>query len=323
MRKPIVFMFSGQGSQYYQMGRELYENRPRFKLWMDHCDIYVKSTTGHSLIDTLYGDFDKSYVFDDLLLTNPALVSIEFCLAQLLKEAKIQPDVLLGYSLGEFTAAVIAGVLTLEDGIELCAEVAKALKKYSPTGGMLAVISQEDIIHKHPEAFQRCQISGRNFDNNFVVSGLEKDVSDLQKYLSEKNILTQRLAVKFAFHSDILEPFQATFKSVTELFNYSLPRIPIYSCSTESKIKTVHEQHLWQVLREPVNFANTIKHILRTDDYIFIDVGPSGTLSTSVKYCLPKESKSIYLETMNQFGKDISVLDKTVSKISEMQLDIA
>lgn len=314
-------MFSGQGSQYLQMGCELYEKNSRFKLWMDHCDIYIKSATGHSMIDTLYRGYGKNYIFDDILLTNPALVSIEFCLAQLLKEAKIQPDFLLGYSLGEFTAAVIAGVLTLEEGIELCVEVAKILKSDSPSGGMLAVISQENIVHQHQKAFQRCQVSGRNFDNNFVVSGLEKDVNDLQNYLSENGILTQRLAVKFAFHSDIMEPFQYIFRSVTEGFNFRMPLIPIYSCTTGSQIKAVHEHHLWKVLREPVDFANTINRILDEGDFTFVDVGPSGSLSTSVKYCLPKSSDSIYLETMNQFGKDVNVLDKTLSRISEMKFD--
>ncbi|WP_075185095.1 acyltransferase domain-containing protein [Teredinibacter haidensis] len=323
MRKPVVFMFSGQGSQYFQMGRELYETHPRFKLWMDHCDIYVKSATGHSLIETLYGDFDKSHAFDDIVLTNPALVSIEFCLAQLLTEAKIQPDYLLGYSLGEFTAAVVAGVLTLEEGIELCVEVAKALKKYSPAGGMLAIISKEDIVQQHPQAFERCQVSGRNFENNFVVSGLEKDVSELQKYLSEKGVLTQRLAVKFAFHSDIMEPLKSTFKAITELFNYSAPRISIYSCTAGSKITALHEHHLWKVLREPVNFADTIKQVLNEGDFTFIDVGPSGTLSTSVKYCLPTDSGSNFMETMNQFGKDASVLEKTLTKLSDTRLEFA
>ncbi|NQZ12186.1 MAG: acyltransferase domain-containing protein, partial [Algicola sp.] len=120
MKKPIVFMFSGQGAQYYHMGKELYECHPRFALWMDHCDEIVEPLIGTSLIDILYDEsVTKGDPFDRVLYTNPALLCIQYSLSRVLMEMDIQPDYLLGYSLGEFTAAVVSGVMSLEEGLEL------------------------------------------------------------------------------------------------------------------------------------------------------------------------------------------------------------
>ncbi|MEZ2221549.1 acyltransferase domain-containing protein [Rhizobium sp. RCC_161_2] len=317
MRKPIVFMFSGQGSQYFQMGRELYEHHPRFRLWMDHCDTLVKDATGRSLTATLYGDHDRTERFDDILLTNPALLSIEFCLARLLREAGISPDYLLGYSLGELTSSVVADALSLEEGIRLSVEFAALLTSKSPAGGMLAILGDEGILHDHPDAFARCSISGRNFDTNFVVSGLAEEITRLQAYLDGAGVVTQRLAVNFAFHSPVVEPLKPFFLQMGGSFNFASPRIPIISAQKGHEIKRIDETHLWNVIRQPVDFKSTIRNLVARQDCIFIDVGPSGTLSTAVKYLLPKHASSIFLETLNQFCRDRASLEKTIFYLSD------
>jgi acyl transferase domain-containing protein len=316
MRKPIVFMFSGQGSQYFQMGRELYDHHPRFRLWMDHCDALVKDATGRSLKATLYGGSDRTDRFDDILLTNPALLSIEFCLAKLLQEAGISPDYLLGYSLGELAGSVVAGVLSLEEGIRLAVEFAELLTMKSPAGGMLAILGDEGMIDDHPDAFTRCSISGRNFDTNFVVSGLAEEITKLQTYLTGFGIVTQRLAVNFAFHSPVVEPLKPLFLQMSGSFNYSPPRTPMISAQKGQEIAGVDETHLWDVIRQPVDFKSTIRKLASQQDCIFIDIGPSGTLSTAVKYLLPKNTSSIFLATLNQFGQDRATLEKTISSLS-------
>lgn len=317
MRRPIIFMFSGQGSQYFQMGRELYDHHPRFRLWMDYCDVLVKDATGQSLTATLYGGHDRMDRFDDILLTNPALLSIEFCLAKLLQEAGICPDYLLGYSLGELAACVVAEVLSLEQGIRLATEFAQLLKKKSPAGGMLAILGNEGMIDDHPDAFARCSISGRNFDTNFVVSGLEGEIAKLQAHLGSFGIVTQRLAVNFAFHSPVIEPLRPFFLQMSGSFDYARPRIPIISAQKGQGIADVDETHLWEVIREPVDFQSTIAQLVSRQDCMFVDVGPSGTLSTAVKYLLPKNTSSIFLPTLNQFAQDRPTLNKAISRLSD------
>ncbi len=285
---------------------------------MDHCDALVKDATGRSLTATLYGGSDWTDRFDDILLTNPALLSIEFCLAKLLQEAGISPDYLLGYSLGELASSVVAGVLSLEEGIRLAVEFAQLLTMKSPAGGMLAILGDEGMIDDHPDAFTRCSISGRNFDTNFVVSGLAEEITKLQTYLTGFGfgIVTQRLAVNFAFHSPVIEPLKPFFLQMSGSFNYSPPRTPMISAQKGQEIAGVDETHLWDVIRQPVDFKSTIRKLASQQDCIFIDIGPSGTLSTAVKYLLPKNTSSIFLATLNQFGQDRATLEKTISCLS-------
>ena len=303
-------MFSGQGSQYYHMGKELYENHPRFKLWMDHCDEIVHPLIGASLMDVLYQEDNKSKPFDRILYTNPALLCIEYSLAKVLMEMEIQPDYLLGYSLGEITASVISGAVSLNEGFQLTVAYAKLLEKKSPPAAMLAIIESIDIVAKFPEAFKNCWVTGRNFHKSFVVSGLVNDIKDLQVVLSKNEIISQKLPVNYGFHTELMDPLKQDVKEIFNRVQISPIRIPIISALTAGRIKEISDNCFWKVTRHPVNFEKTIRLMLQNEDYIFIDVGPSGTLSTFVKYLLPSDSQSSHFEVMNQFGKNIKSIER-------------
>ncbi|MCW8876729.1 MAG: acyltransferase domain-containing protein [Kangiellaceae bacterium] len=315
MKKPVVFMFSGQGSQYFHMGKELYENHPRFKLWMDHCDEILLPLIGTSLVDVLYKKDNKTEAFDQILFTNPALLCVEFSLARVLMEMGIQPDYLLGYSLGEFSAAVISGAISLEDGIQLTVDYAKLLESKSEPAAMLAIISSDELAKESPELLERCWITGKNFDSNFVVSGLTEDILNLQKVLGEKNIVSQKLPVNYGFHTSLMDPIKQEFKSLVSGINVFPMRIPTISSLTSSEINDIDDDYLWNVVRQPVEFEKTIISMLDRGDFIFVDVGPSGSLATFVKYLLPENSQSLYLEAINQFGKNLSTINKLKSEL--------
>ncbi|BCH57149.1 acyltransferase domain-containing protein [Agrobacterium vitis] len=311
MRKPVVFMFSGQGSQSFQMGRELYDHHPRFRLWMDLCDRLVGEATGRSLLSVLF-EKDRAEVFDDLLFTNPALLSVEFCLATVLQEAGIHPDYLLGYSLGEFTAAVVSGVLTLEEGIELTVDLARLMQAKAVPGGMLAILGNESLPEAYPQAFAEMTVSARNFASNFVVSGTAEKISALQTVLAGLGITTQRLAVRYGFHSPVIEPLKADFLRLAEGFNYLPPRVPLISAVATGPIDHIDELHLWRAIVKPVDFRITIERMINQKACLFMDAGPSGSLATAVKYILPKDSRSGFLQTINPYGRDCEALKKAI-----------
>jgi acyl transferase domain-containing protein len=321
MKKPIVFMFSGQGSQYYQMGKELYENHPRFKLWMDHCNSIVHPLINASLIDILYRHHNKSDPFDRVLYTNPAIICIEYSLARMLMEQGIRPDYLLGYSLGEMTAAIVSGAMSLEDGIHLVVHCAQILEDETPAAGMLAIIDSKAIIQKFSDAFKNCWVTATNFNKNFVVGGLYNDIEKLHAFLKSKNIISQRLAVNYGFHTSLINPLENAIVKIGRRINFSVPNIPVISSLETDQIMDINETHLWRVTRLPVEFEKTIFTLIQKKDYIFIDVGPSGTLATFVKYILPPNSTSVYLEIMNQFGKDLSVLEKLKINLQQTGMD--
>lgn len=320
MSKPIVFMFSGQGSQYYQMGRELYENHPRFQLWMDHCDDLLYPLIDASLVDIIYHDEQpKSALFDNIIYTNPALLSVEYCLARILMESGIKPDYLLGYSLGEFSAAVVSGAIELEQGLELVVAFARQLEATMAPAGMLAVIESPGLMTQYPQWFERCWLSGSNFDRNFVVSGLADDLNTLQQQLKAQNVMHQRLAVNYGFHTQLIDPLKNTFKQLMKSVELADMNIPIYSALTKSQLTELNNEYFWQVVRTPVNFEQTVQSMIQKQDYRFIDVGPSGTLATFVKYIQGDKGNSEGFELINQYGKNLRSLDNVLSEFGGVQ----
>lgn len=316
MDKPIVFMFSGQGSQYFQMGRELYDNHPRFKVWMDHCSDVAEPLLGCSLVDIIYDESKgKTEPFDQLEYSNPALLSIEYSLARVLMESGIEPDYLLGYSLGEFSAAVVSGAIDLEDGLELVINAAELLNEQLPPGGMLAIIESTDLMTQKADWFQNVWLTGRNFAKNFVVGGHAADLDALDAKLKAADIMTQRLPVRHGFHTQLLDPIESQFKELAGDVLWSDANITTWSALRAGPVEELSENYFWNVIREPVNFDTTISAMLKTGDYCFIDVGPSGTLATSVKYIKPAGNQSEHLEMMNQFGKNLRTLDNLLSAL--------
>ncbi len=308
-------MFSGQGSQYYQMGKELYENHPQFRYWMDHCDELVSPLIQTSLIDVLYRGAGKSESFDRLLYTNPALLCIEYSLVKVLKEMGIQPDFLMGYSLGEITASVVSGVISLDEGIQLVVGMSRHVEEKVQSAEMLAIMESKIIMTEFPDLFRHCWVTGTNFQKNFVVCGLSNTIKDLEEGLNKKDILSQILPVKYGFHTELIDPYEEEYKQLVRKLNLLPIGIPIISSLKTEIIQEFNEDYLWEVIRLPVNFEKTIDWILQKDDYIFIDVGPSGSLATFVKYILPTNSGSIALQMINQFGKDLNSIEKLRSSL--------
>lgn len=309
MGLPVVFMFSGQGSQYYQMGRELYDTHPRFRMWMDYCDEIVQPLIGHSLCEVLYRGDDRSKPFDRLLYTNPALLCFEFSLARVLIEAGARPGYLLGYSLGEVSAAVVGGALTLEQGIRFVVDFAKLLESESPPANMLAVIDAPSAESRYADQFEGCWVTARNFDRHIVVTGSVSAVQGLREALVQDGVLHQLLTVNFGFHTEMLQPLQGRVVELAQELDFEQLRTPFISCLDGAVFDHRTDagcwpQHLWSMSRYPIAFDTTMRKLLREGDFHFLDVGPSETLATFVKYLLPSSSASTFSDVINPYGRD-------------------
>lgn len=309
MHLPVVFMFSGQSSQYYQMGRELYHSHPRFRMWMDHCDEIVEPLIGRSLCDVLYGDGDKSKAFDRLLYTNPALLCFEFSLARVLIEAGVKPDYLLGYSLGEISAAVVGGALSLEQGIRFIVDYAKLIEAESPPARMLAVLDLPSVESCYADIFDGCWLTARNFDRHVVVSGTVPAMHSLREAMLRDNVVHQQLAVNFGFHTELMQPIEERMLELAQRIDFRPLQVPCIS-SYDGVIRDARfdpalwPRHFWSMSRHPIEFDSTVKSLLRRGDFCFLDVGPSGTLATFVKYLLPAQTRSVFSDVINPFGRD-------------------
>lgn len=315
MKKSIIFMFSGQGSQYHQMGKELYENHSRFRYWLNHCDALVEPMIGTSLIQQLYRTGSRSTPFDRLLYTNPALLSIEVCLAKILQEAGCHPDYLMGYSLGEITASVVSDALELEEGLLLTVDLAKKVEKKCSLAEMMVVMSPLEVIDELPELFQQCHVTGNNFSDNFVVSGFPESMQRLKQALDARRVLTQILPLKYGFHTGAIDIIKDDFKFLIDKMNIRPFSIPVISTMRAAQVTQIDTSYYWDALRQPVKFHQTVEWMIRQGDYLFIDVGPSGSLATFVKYILPPDSQSFPLSMMNPFGRDIDSLNKLFTQL--------
>lgn len=309
LQKPVIFMFPGQGSQYLNMARSLYERIPLFKDTLDHC---LGLLSGHLGVDLHRSLYPIAAVAADeknlqaTLLAQPTLFAIEYSLASFWMRLGIHPQALIGHSLGEYTAACIAGVFSLEDAARIIAIRARLMQSLPP-GAMLAVgLGEQDIVRYLRADVSLAAINGAR---RIVISGSLDTVGEIEAQLKAEQIACQRLSASHAFHSNhmepILEQFQEAFKQIT----LSLPRIRFISNLTGSWIQPEEavDPTYWRAhLRQPVRMADGIKALRDAGDPILLEVGPGRTLSGLVAEQLgssPLCSLGPARQVRNEFGQ--------------------
>lgn len=301
---PTVFMFSGQGSQYFQMGRELFETNDTFHRWMVRLDELFLPSSGTSVIGTLYSDRNaKGDPFDRTVLTHPAIFMVEVSLAQALIEAGIRPDMVLGVSQGSFAAAAVAGFLDVEDAAAAVLRQATALEDCGEPGGMIAVLADpslfaEEYLSAHSE------LAAINFSSHFVVSARRTELPAIEAALKAHKVDYRRLPVSLPFHSQWIDGAKAPFEAFMRSLRCSEGRLPLVCCDRASILSELSPHYFWDVVRHPIRFPETTARLEREGARRYIDVGPAGTLATFLKYGLPATSRSAVHSILTPFGFD-------------------
>ena len=299
-----VFMFSGQGSQYFHMGRALYENNDTFHCWMVRLDEIVRRSSGASVIETLYSDaHGKGDLFDQTLLTHPAIFMVEYSLAQSLMQAGVWPDMVLGASLGSFAAAAVAGFIDAEDALAAVVRQAMALEEWSEPGGMIAVLADPELF---AEDFRsgRSELAAVNFSSHFVVTARRPELAEIEAVLTKHNVGYQRLPVSLPFHSRWIDKAKAPFESFMRSIRPKQGRLPLVCCDQTAILSNVDDDYFWNVVRHPIRFRETTARLEQQGARRYIDVGPAGTLATFLKYGLPAATRSVVHSILTPFGVD-------------------
>lgn len=302
-----VFMFSGQGSQYHQMGRELWAKSEIFRDSMVRLDRLAQELAGQSVIDAIYSR-SKGDVFDRTLLTHPAIFMVEYSLAQCLLQAGVIPDMTLGASMGSFAAATVAGAMQVEDSMAAVMRQASIVEAHCERGGMIAVLA-DPALFSEPAFSAHGELAGINFNSHFAMSAPQLSLPDIEAALRRRNLVYQRLAVSFAFHSRWIDPAKAPFESFMQSIRLKPARLPLVCSEQATTLAELPQDYFWRVAREPVRFRDTIAHLERSSAYRYIDVGPSGTLATFVKYGLAPTSRSVVHAVLTPYGQDQKNLD--------------
>lgn len=311
MTKPIVFMFSGQGSHYYQMGRDLFDKQQVFRYWVQSADEIFQALTGLSFINELYHkSYQKCYPFTRTLFTHPAIFSIEYALGQLLYSQGMKPDYVLGASLGEFTAAVFAKIISFETALSSIIKQAQIIEDNCLPGQMLAIL-QSAYLYKIDSFIQKqSELAATNFDSHFVVSGEPDRLTRLATYLDCQKIVSQKLMVAHGFHSSCIDTAAVPYAQFAGHQSFSIPNISFISCTHAELLINIHPLHFWDAIRLPIQFQRTIQMLESKNNYFYFDLGPSGTLANFIKYNLTAHSSSETTALMTMSGQGLINLTK-------------
>ncbi len=283
---PVVFMFSGQGTQYPNMGLELYQAEPIFREHFDLCSEMFEPYLGLDLRTVIYPREEQIEAASDALkqtyITQPALFTIEYALAKMWMNWGVRPDALIGHSIGEFVAACLAGVFTIKEAVRLVAARGRLMQQMEP-GSMLAVPLPEEQLRKLL-AGNNLSLAAVNGPSNCVVSGTTEAIDEFEWELSDRVIACRRLETSHAFHSAMMDPIVEPFIEEVRRVTLKIPNIPLISNVTGHWAnEEVTDPSYWgKHLRETVRFSQGASELLR-DAHAFLEIGPGQTLSTLIR----------------------------------------
>lgn len=282
--REVVFLFPGQGSQYLRQAQGLYESEPVFQKHFDECARLLKPQLGVELTQVLYpttgDDTEASARIEQTALAQPILFATEYALARLWVHWGMKPAAMLGHSLGEYTAACLAGVFSLEDALRLVA-VRGQLMQQQPAGNMIAVaLPEAELLPLLPSDISLAAV---NDANSCVVSGSFESTAKFEDELTRREIGFRHLHTSHAFHSTMMEPVLGAFAQELRKIRLQAPQLPFISSLTGTWItaQQATDVNYWtRQLREPVRFSQGLSELLREPERVFVEVGPGRTLTT-------------------------------------------
>lgn len=321
---PVIFCFSGQGSQYYGMGAGLRAENPVFRHWLEAGDALVAQRHGFSLLaETHAPGHGPTQPFDRLEASHPALFLVQYALAKTLQDRGIRPDALLGVSLGEFVAQAVAGMLPFETALTAVADQPARFRATCPPGGMIAVLGPPALAAEVPLLAERAELAGTTSPNHFILAALAHDLEAIEAELRHRQLAFQRLPVPFAFHSRFVEPARESCLEAGARLRRDSGFWPVWSCCTAGPTGTAAPDLMWRVIRQPMNVQATLAAIEAQGGAVYVDLSPSGTLAAVLRQALPAHSPSRLVGVLSPFGGDVQRLDKAVAALRHLAEPVA
>jgi amino acid adenylation domain-containing protein len=321
---PVVFMFPGQGTQCVNMGVNLYQTEPVFRDEVDYCSKILQSNLSLDLRLVLFPETEQRSTAADLLsqtqLTQPALFVIEYALAKLWMSWGIKPKAMIGHSIGEYVAACLAGVMTLDEALLVIATRARLIQS-QPAGGMLAIrLSERELL---PHLGEELSIAAINLPSSCVVSGTYEAIGMLQLKLKEQGIVSRRLDTSHAFHSFMMDPVLVPFEEVLAKIKLKEPAIPFVSNVTGKWITSAEatDPGYWgRHLRQTVRFAEGLNQLSQDSQSILLEVGPGQTLSNLARQHPGRSTKQSVVSSLAVSKDDPKDLPAMLNALGKLWL---
>jgi acyl transferase domain-containing protein/acyl carrier protein len=294
----VVFLFTGQGSQYPGMSEQLYAGSPIYREVLDRCDqLLGPDAQGRTLKSVLWELGGDQAPIHETAWTQPALFALEYGLAQVWRSWGVEPAAVIGHSVGEYVAACVAGVFTLEEGLQLIAERGRLMQSECRGGGMAALFtSLADVAAAVAPMADRVAVAAINAQDSVVISGESAAVDEILEGFARREVRGQRLFISVAAHSPLVDPALDSMEVCAARVTMRAPRLPIAWNLTGGKALpsgVAPDARYWRRhLREPVRFAEGIAELYAQGFRTFLEVGAHPTLIALAQRSLPEEGTS-------------------------------
>ncbi|HTC94926.1 MAG TPA: amino acid adenylation domain-containing protein, partial [Terriglobales bacterium] len=320
--RTLVFMFPGQGAQHVNMGKDLYQSEPRFRQEVDRCAELLQPELGADLRRILYPEPGQenqaAQQLQQTAITQPALFTIEYALAKLWMSWGVCPDAMIGHSIGEYVAACLAGVFSLEDALATVAARGRLMQSVEAGAMVVAPISEYEL---KPLLNGELSLAAVNAPSLCVVSGASPAIEHFESEMNAKGVECRRLHTSHAFHSGMMDPILEPFAAQLKKMRLKPSSIPYISNLTGSWIDAADatSPHYWvEHLRRTVRFAEGVTRLLDDDKRVLLEAGPGQTLSELVKQQTGRDGSHVVVPSMRHVRQSTSDLSAVLGAVGRL-----